>query len=93
MMRIQEEFKLKDDNIEPPDVYLGDTLAKMKFYSGKYCWIMSPEQFLKAAVTNVEEDLARSDKRFLSKYSTPFLKNYAPSLEDSTELIADSVKQ
>ena len=54
---------------------------------------MSPEQFLKAAVTNVEEDLARSDKRFPSKYSTPFLKNYAPSLEDSTELIADSVKQ
>ena len=28
MKSIQEDFKLKDDNIEPPDISLGDTLAK-----------------------------------------------------------------
>ena len=35
--RIQEDFKLKDDKIEPPDVYIGSKLAKMKLESGKYC--------------------------------------------------------
>ena len=54
MMRIQEDFKLEDNKIEPPDLYLGSKLAKMKLESGKYFWTMSPEQYVKAAVTNVE---------------------------------------
>ena len=82
MKNIQEDFKLKDDNIEPPDVYLGATIAKMKLESGNYCWIMSPEQYVKLAVTSVEEDLARSGKRFPSKYVMPLSSNYAPWLED-----------
>ena len=51
---IQEDFKLKDDKIEPTDVYIGSTLAHMKLKSGNYCWTMFPEQYVKAAVTNVE---------------------------------------
>ena len=66
MKIIQEDFKLKDDNIAPPDVYLGAIFAKMKLESGKYCWTMSPEQNMKVTVTNVEEDLTRSEKSFLS---------------------------
>ena len=62
MKSIQENFKLKNDKIEPPDVYLGSTLAKMNLESGKYCWTMLPEQYLKVPVTNVEEDLTRSSK-------------------------------
>ena len=34
MKIIQEDFNLKDNKIEPPDVYLGATLAKMKLESG-----------------------------------------------------------
>ena len=64
--RIQEYFKLKEENIEPPDTYIGATLDTMKLDSGKYCWTMSPEQYVKAVVTNVEEDLARSGKIFPS---------------------------
>ena len=63
MKRIQEDFKLNDKKIEPTDVYLGATLSNMKLDSGKYCWTTSPEQYVKAAVTDVEEDLARSGKR------------------------------
>ena len=93
MKRIQEDFKLKDDKIEPPDVYLGATLAKMKLESGKYYWNMSPEQYVKAAVTNFEEELSRSGKRLPSKCVTPLLSNYSPWLEDSTELMEDSVQR
>ena len=93
MKKIQEYFKLKDYNIEPPDGYLGSTLANMKLNSGKYCWYMSPEQYVKVAVTNVEEDLARSVKRFTSKCSTPLLSNYEPWLEDPLYMMAYSMQR
>ena len=92
MKRIQEYFKLKDDKIEPPDVCLGTTLAKMKLERDKYCWTMSPEQYVKAAVRNVEEDLTRSGNRLPSKCVTPLLRNYAPWFEYSLELMADGVQ-
>ena len=93
MKKIQKAFNIKDDKKEPPDIYLGVTLSKMKLDNGKYCWTMLPEQYLKAAVTNVEEDLARSGKRLSFKCVTPLLSNYAPWLEDYPELVADKVKQ
>ena len=93
MKRIQDDFKLKDDKIAEPDVYLGATLAKMPLENGKTCWTMSPEQYVKAAVTNVEEDLAKSGRRLPSKCVTPFSCNYAPWLETSPELKADGVQQ
>ena len=37
MKRIQEDFKLKYNKIEPTGVYCGDTLSKMSLESGKYC--------------------------------------------------------
>ena len=61
--------------------------------NGKYCWTMSPEKHVKAAVTNVEEDLARIWKIFPSKYVTPLSSNYAPWMENFPELMADGVQQ
>ena len=66
-----------DKEIEPPDVYLGATLANMKLDSGKYCWTMFLEQYVKVAVTTVEKDLARSGKRFSANCVTPLSSNYA----------------
>ena len=91
--RIQEVFKLKDHKIEPLDVYLGEKLYKIKLESGKYFCTMSLEQYVKLAVKNVEEDLARSGNRFPLKYVTPLLINYAPWKEDLTDLMADGVKR
>ena len=58
-----------------------------------FFWTMSPEQYVKAAVTNVEEDLAMSENRLPSKCFTLLLINYAPWLEDPPDLIADGVQQ
>ena len=65
----------------------------MKLERGKYCWTMSPEQYVKSAVTNVEDDLARSGNRFPLKCVTLLSINYAPWLDDSPELIADGMQQ
>ena len=93
MKRIQEDFKLKDYNIEPLDIYLGAKLDKMKLYCGKYCCTMLPEKYVKSAVTNVEEGLSRHGKIFPSKFVTRLSKNSAPWLEDSPELMVDGVQK
>jgi hypothetical protein len=67
MKRIQDDFKLKDDKMEPPDVYLGASISKMNIASGKTCWTMSPKLYVKAAAANVEEDLAKNGRRLPSK--------------------------
>ena len=93
MKEIQDVFKLKDDKIEPPDVYLGATIARMTLADGNTCWTMSPEQYVKSAVNNVEEELAKIGKRLPSKCVTPFSSGYAPWLEDTPELKADGVQR
>jgi hypothetical protein len=49
-------------------------------------------QYIKAAVDNIEDDLARSGKGLPAKCVTPFSCNYAPWLETSPELKADDVQ-
>ena len=93
MQQIKLDFTLKDDKIAKPEVYLGATLAEFKTPDGTACWTMSPEQYVKAAVKNVEEDLAKNGKRLPSKCVTPFSCNYAPWLEESPELKADGVQR
>ncbi len=73
-------------------MYLGATLAKMSLDNGKWCWTMSPEQYAKSAVANVEERLAKSGRRLPGKCITPFSCNYASWLETTAELKADGVQ-
>jgi hypothetical protein len=91
MRGIQADFKLKDDKIAEPDVYLGATLTKMEI-NGKMCWAMSPEQYVKSAVKNVEETLAKRGRRLTGKCVTPFSCNYEPWMETSPELKADGLQ-
>ena len=41
MQGIQKKFKLKDDKIEPPEMYLGAGLTKMNNETNHECWAMS----------------------------------------------------
>jgi hypothetical protein len=48
----QADFKPKDDKIAEPDMYLSHENDDGRRY---YCWSMSPEKYVKSAVTNAEE--------------------------------------
>ena len=63
MKGIQSTFKLKDDKINEPEDYLGATLENMILSEGSQCWSMSSAKYGKAAVKNVKETLAKSEKR------------------------------
>ena len=92
MRGIQRTFKLKDDKIAEPEDYLGASLAKMTMSDGSECWSMSSEKYVKAAVANVEEKLAKSEKRLPSRCNTPLKSGYRPEMDDSCELKADGLQ-
>jgi hypothetical protein len=57
MSQIQENFKFKNNEIQPPETYLGATL-KLKSIERTICWNMSSVKYVNAAITNVQEKLA-----------------------------------
>ena len=88
---LQDTFKLKDDKVEVPGVYLGAGLGKMQV-DGFECWTMSAEKYVTAVVKNVEETLAKRGLRLPSKCFTPLPSDYRPELEVSAELRSDGVQ-
>lgn len=54
MRGLQSVFKLKEDKIAEPDIYLGAQLGRMNM-EGHECWTMSAEKYVLASVLNVEE--------------------------------------
>jgi hypothetical protein len=67
---LQTTFKLKDDKIAEPDIYLGVQLGK-KNADGIDCWTMSAEKYVAASVKNVEKTLAKRGLRLPTKCYTP----------------------
>ena len=65
----------------------------MKLESGKYYCTMLPEQYVKAVVPGIQEDLTRSGNRLPPKCAKPLSENYATWQEDSPELMVDGVQQ
>ena len=92
MKGIQSCFKLKDNNIEEPETYLGAGLLKMKTANGTECWSMLLEAYYEAAVTNVETKLRNEGRRLPSKCDTPMRSVYRPEFDVMAELKADGVQ-
>ena len=91
LLALTSVFKLKDDKIEEPEVYLGAQLGKMSI-DGTECWTMSAEKYVVASVKNVEEALAKKGLRLATKCYTPLASDYKPELETSAELKSDGVQ-
>lgn len=83
--QIQEEFKFKNDEIAPPDMYLGSKLEN-KHFNGTKCWTMSSAKYVNAAIENVENKLKEQDKQLPKRADTPMVSNYRPEEDISAEL-------
>ena len=92
MAGLQRKFKLKDDKIEEPTMYLGASLTKMNNTENKTCWAMSSDEYIQAAVKNVESVLNKDGLRLKPKCCTPMANGYRPELDVSCELKADGVQ-
>ena len=88
---LQLTFKLKDDKIEAPEMYLGAQLGRM-WVDQVQCWTMSAEKYVLASVQKVEETLAKKGLRLPTKCYTPLPVDYRPELDTSAELKSDGVQ-
>ena len=91
MEYIQQKFKLNDDKIDPPDIYLGAGLTKMYNETNKECCEISSDQYCAATVANVTEALNKKSLRLPSKYVTPLANGYMPEVDTTIELKADGL--
>jgi hypothetical protein len=91
MKGIQDQFKLKDNKIEPPDVYLGARLDH-KLINGIKCWTMTADDYVRTAVKNVEDKLAISNTRLPSRCATPLSTGYRPEIDTTNELNAQGTQ-
>jgi hypothetical protein len=89
---IKKLYRLKDDVIGPPKTYLGEQVKQttLPYDTSKTQWAASAEQYIKNAVTTIEQKLARDGMKLNSrKYaSTPLSNGYRPEL-DYTPLLSD----
>jgi hypothetical protein len=83
---IQGTFKFKNGKIETPEFYLGAKLQK-KPINGIHCWTIMSQDYVKAAVKNVEETIKKSGRRLpTSNIDTPMNITFSPELDVTEEL-------
>ena len=88
---VKQEVKLKNDRIEPPDIYLGAKLS-LKNMDGVKRWTISSDNYVEAAVKNAEEVCKNRPKYKMRKNKeTPMVGNYIPELDGTQELDTDDL--
>ena len=73
-------------------MYLGATLSIMDD-DGIQGWCMSSDKYVKAAVENVEQELARANQRLPSKCRTLMTVGYRPKHDVSAELTSEGIQR
>ena len=87
---LQGQFKLKDDKIEPPDVYLDAQVGTMEV-EGHHGWL-SLEKYIKSVIQNIEDTLQKAGQCFPLRCKTLLAHGYHPELDTSPELKLDGLQ-
>jgi hypothetical protein len=91
LKEVKKTFKLKNDSIDPPEFYLGAKLQQ-KSINGMMCWTVTSQDYVKAAVKNVEEAIKNTRRRLpTANINTPMNNTYTPELDVTEELSSDDV--
>ena len=83
---IGKYFKLKEESIGPPDIYLGGKMRQVVLENGARAWAFSSSQYVQEAVRNVEVYLNARKEKLATKAGSPISNNYRPEIDDSDEL-------
>ena len=97
MKPIMEEigalYRLKEYSVDPPERYLDADTKILKMKSGIQCWTMSPDSYVREAISNVEV-LIEQDGKKMRKAMTPFPKtHFKPELDTSPLLDASMMSR
>ena len=83
---IGKYFKLKEESIGPPDIYLGGKMRQVVLENGARAWAFSSSQYVQEAVRNVEVYLNARKEKLATKAGSPISNNYRPEVDESEEL-------
>jgi len=79
-------FELKEESIGPPSIYLGGHLREGQINGSTKAWAFSSTQYVQAAVSNVEEYLAKRGEKLRAKATNVLPKGYRPEIDVTEEL-------
>ena len=86
-----ERFKFKNDKIAEPDTYLGARLKK-RALNGQDMWTISSDEYVKAALGNIQSRLEGTHWRLpKGKIKTPLSPAYHPETDQTDELADQDV--
>ena len=74
------QFRLKEDRLRAPNQYLGTTIKIYTDDNGYESWAMSLDNYVKAAVAKVIEDLDRHGWKLKGKAYWPYESEYRPEM-------------
>ena len=83
---IGKYFKLKEELIGPPQLYLGGQMRKVELTTGVHAWSFNSSQYVQAAVKNVEQHLEERNLKLVTRAETPISTLYRPEIDVSLEL-------
>ena len=86
---IGKYFEMKEESTGPSTIYLGGKLSFVTLDNGAQAWSFSSSQYEQAAVQNVEQYLAKSNRRLAASAKAPFTSNYRPEIDLTEELDKD----
>ena len=94
---LRSVFKLKNNKIAIPDMYLGMSLKHRSVVAGtgkEKCWSLCSDKYVSAAIKNVKDMRRKKDKSATlpKKCVTPFVSNYHPNEDVSDELDSDGIR-
>ena len=90
MKQINLIYRLKE-GAGPPDRYLGGTMEKVQLQDGSIAWSMNCVEYLKGAISNVDNLLKESNSS-LKAYGDgkrPYPSSYRPEMDVTSELDAE----
>ena len=81
-------FKMKDNSIGDPEMYLGAKIKKMVLPNGVEAWAMSPSKYVQNAIRTVEDfiDENLGGRKLAKRASSQFPPDYHPELDTTPEL-------
>jgi hypothetical protein len=88
---LAKTYRLKEGSAGEPQTYLGAQIKKhtLQDNPSKQVWAMSAEKYIKEAIRNVENNLAKTGRKSPNNVPTPLTSSYRPELDVSPELNAE----
>ena len=94
MKLINEIYRLKE-GAGPPDRYLGGTMERVQLSDGRLAWAMNCVEYLKGAISNVDNLLKESDSslKLYGDGRRPYPSSYRPEMDVTLELDAEMMNR